>query len=78
MCVCVGGGGGGAGGRGHGREGTFLTLCTLGNFACFFVFSQNQPFFENSFSECHQSVKQFGPRSGTQQTDRTGPTFCGA
>ena len=49
-----------------------LTLCMLGNFTCFFVICS---FFKTIFSkkifpEYHQSVKQFGSRSG--------PTFCQA
>ena len=43
------------------------TLCPPRNFSCFFViccFFQNQ-LFEKFFQEYHQSVKQFGPRSGT-------------
>ena len=45
-----------------------LSLCMLGNFACFFVvcgffFSIN--FFQKKiFQEYHQNVKQFGSRSG--------------
>ena len=50
-----------------------LNLCILGNFACFccrllIFFKIN--FFEKFFPEYHQSVKQFGSRSG--------PTFCRA
>ena len=48
-----------------------LTLCLLGNFVCFFLssadFFQNQ-LLEKFFQEYHQSIKEFGPRSG--------PTFC--
>ena len=52
-----------------------LTLCMLGNFACFFVVSGFFFFFKFTFSkkvfqEYQQSVKQFGSRSG--------PTFCRA
>ena len=46
--------------------------CTLGNFSCFccllIFFKIN--FVENFFQEYHQSVKQFGSRSGL--------TFCRA
>ena len=51
-----------------------LTLCMLGNFACFFVvcgfffFSNN--FFKNIFQEYYQSNIKFGSRSGR--------TFCRA
>ena len=45
-----------------------LTLCMLGNFACFFVvcgfFFPKISFFKKMFEEYHQSVKQFGYRSG--------------
>ena len=52
-----------------------LTLCMLGNFTDGFsssadFFFQNIFFFEKIFQECHQSVNQFGSRSGL--------TFCGA
>ena len=44
-----------------------LTLCMLGNFACFFchlwIFLKTN-FFKKIFQEYHQSVKQFGSRSG--------------
>ena len=50
----------------------YLTLCLLCNFACFILLSagsfQNQ--FRKFFHEYHQSVKQFGSRSG--------PTLCWA
>ena len=52
---------------------TFLTLCLLGNFVCFFVvcgFFFKLTFSKEIFQEHHQSVKQFGSRSG--------PTFCQA
>ena len=51
----------------------FLTLCLLGNFSCFLSsadFFQTQLFSKNSFSEYHQSIKQFESRSC--------PTFCRA
>ena len=44
-----------------------LTLCMLGNFACFFVifgFFLKLTFSKNIFQEYHQSSKQFGSRSG--------------
>ena len=51
-----------------------LTLCMRGNFICFFVVCGflffNIKFFKNVFQEYHQSVIQFGSRSG--------PTFCRA
>ena len=43
-----------------------LTLCMLGNFACFFVicgFCFKSTFSKKIFQEYHQSVKQFGSRS---------------
>ena len=50
-----------------------LTLGMLGNFACIFVvcclFSE-LTFLKKIFREYHQSIKQFGSRSG--------PTFCQA
>ena len=51
----------------------YITLCPLGNFAYFLSSAdlfQNQHFFKKFFQEYHQSVKQFGSRSG--------PTFCQA
>ena len=55
-----------------------LTLCRLGNFACFFVvcrpffffFFLLTFFFQKIFQDYHQSVKQFGFRSD--------PTKCRA
>ena len=50
-----------------------LTLCMLGNFACYFVvcgFIFSNQLFKKIFSEYHQSVKQFECKSG--------PTFCWA
>ena len=46
-----------------------LTLYVLGNFACFFVicgffFLIKMNFFKNILLEYHQSIKQFGIRSG--------------
>ena len=44
-----------------------LTLCMLGNFACFFVvcnFFFKINFFKKIFQEYHQSVKKFVSRSG--------------
>ena len=66
----------------HHRIHSYLTLCTLGYFACFFfcrlwIFSLLFFFFffliklyKKSFGIYHQSVKQFGSRSG--------PMFCRA
>ena len=50
-----------------------LTLCMLGNFACFFVVCRlftKMNFFKKIFQKYHQSVMQFGSGSG--------PTFCWA
>ena len=49
-----------------------LTLCMLGNFACFLSvdFFLNLLFQKKICQEYHQTVKQFGSRSG--------PTFCRA
>ena len=49
-----------------------LNICMLGNLSCFTVcwFFFKIIFFENFFQEYHQSVKQFGSRSG--------PTSCRA
>ena len=59
--------------RDHIQINNFLTFGMLGNFACFFVvcgffFLINFFFKTKTFQEYHQSVKQFGSRSG--------PTFC--
>ena len=51
----------------------YLINSLHGNFACFFVvcgFFFKINFFKNIFQENHQSVKQFGSRSG--------PMFCWA
>ena len=52
-----------------------ITICMLGNFACFFVvcgffFFFLNNFFKNIYREYYQSIKQFGSGSG--------PTFCRA
>ena len=46
-----------------------LTICMLGNFACSFVKCGFKiKFFKKMLQEYHQSVKQFGSRSGPTQT----------